>query len=92
MTEAHLQNYVLERLAIMERQGKGYAFRNNKPGMPDIVACLPGGRFLGLELKSEKGRQSPEQKQAQASIEALGGLYALLRTPEEFEGLLKGLA
>lgn len=78
--------------------------KNGKPGMPDVVACFYSeahndignyfrqyGQFVGFELKTEKGRQSPEQKLAQASIESAGGLYYLIRSPEMFESILKEL-
>jgi hypothetical protein len=31
-------------------------------GVPDIIGYLPHGQFLGIEVKSVKGRLSPEQK------------------------------
>lgn len=49
------------------------------------------GIFVGFELKAPKGRQSPEQKLAQERIEAAGGKYFIVRTPEEFEDALKSL-
>lgn len=85
---------------------QGYV-KNGKPGMPDIVACfiqavfkrndegdLYGhitGQFIGFELKTAKGKQSDEQKKAQKMIEKLGGLYYLIRSPEDFEAALKEL-
>jgi len=53
------------------------------PGWPDITVCLPGGRFLGLECKSAKGRQSEYQKFVQCRIEDAGGLYVLAHSLEE---------
>lgn len=49
------------------------------------------GIFVGLELKTMTGRQSPEQKLAQAAIESAGGQYHVVRTPEQFEEILKRL-
>lgn len=43
-------------------------------GVPDL-SLLWQGRYYGLELKTEKGRQTPEQRDAQAAIEAAGGVY-----------------
>jgi hypothetical protein len=63
---------------------QGYV-KNGKPGMPDIIAVFRDGIFTGIEVKSATGRQSPEQKRAQSQIEALGGRYWLVRTPEELE-------
>ncbi len=81
---------------IQRYNGSQGFVRNGKPGMPDVVACFQrlqnfGGLFVGFELKTEKGRQSPEQKHAQSAIEAAGGRYYVIRSPEEFEEILKTL-
>lgn len=108
--EKHIQRYVLDRLQLLENQGKAYFFRANsfagrlvryngtqghihnaKPGCPDVIALI-NGRFVGIELKSFAGRQSKEQKQAQERIEALGGIYRIIRMPEDFEALLASTA
>jgi hypothetical protein len=34
-----------------------------KKGSADLLGCLPGGRFLAVEVKAPGGRLSPEQKQ-----------------------------
>ena len=68
---------------------QGYV-KNGKPGMPDVIACV-NGVFVGFELKTEKGRQSPEQKLAQCKIVDAGGKYYLIRSPEDFEKALKEL-
>lgn len=44
-------------------------------GAPDLTFCLKGGRWASLELKSEKGRLSPEQIAWRNDILALGGLW-----------------
>lgn len=80
---------------------EGY-IKNSKRGMPDIVVCLkaksgyirdemnlPWGLFIGIEVKSKVGRQSPDQKLAQEHIEKVGGLYWLIRSPEELEAKLR---
>jgi len=66
---------------------QGYV-KNNKLGMPDVVACL-GGRFVGIECKAPKGTLSPFQKRAKEDIERSGGLYWVVRTPEQFEELVR---
>jgi hypothetical protein len=49
------------------------------PGQPDIMA-IAAGRFVGIEVKTEIGRQSANQKIWQAAIEAAGGVYVLARS------------
>lgn len=105
--EAPIQSYVIQRLEMLERQGKVYYFRNNsfvgkiqryngtqgfvnngKPGMPDIVMCM-NGIFIGIELKSAVGKLSDCQKRAKEIIESVGGKYFVVKTPEEFEEIIK---
>ena len=54
-------------------------------GVPDLIGVLPGGKFLGVECKSDKGRQSDSQKEMQQRIEAAGGLYILARTIDDLQ-------
>lgn len=75
---------------LMRYNGSEGFVKNGKPGMPDIVALI-AGKFVGIELKSDKGRQSEEQKIAQKHIEKLGGLYLLVNSPEAFETCIQQL-
>jgi len=68
-------------------QKKPSYIKNNKPGMPDIVVCYQG-RFIGLELKGTKGKQSEEQKEAERVIHTAGGEYYVIRDLEEVISLL----
>lgn len=62
--------------------------KNNKPGAPDIIILI-AGKFVGVEIKSSVGKQSPEQKQAQEFIERLGGIYVLARGIEDITWIFK---
>jgi len=44
-------------------------------GVADIIGCLPGGRFLGIECKAGKGKLSPDQVEFQRDIVHAGGLH-----------------
>ena len=57
-------------------------------GSADIIGLLRGGRFLAIEVKSEIGRQSEQQKNFQKMIESFGGLYILARCVEDVTGRL----
>lgn len=86
---------------IQRYDGTQGFIKNNKRGTPDVVACFHQsyddsglwsvGQFVGFELKTLTGKQSPEQKLAQKAIESAGGKYYIVRTPEEFETILKEL-
>lgn len=52
-------------------------------GAPDIRAIVRAhdgrGLFLGIEAKSDTGRQRPDQKSWQLACEAAGGVYLIAR-------------
>ena len=56
---------------------------NTEKGLPDIWLCL-NGRFVVIEVKAGKDRQSEEQKHRQFEIERAGGVYLLIRSKDEF--------
>lgn len=67
---------------IVRSNGTQGWINNAKRGSPDIVLCK-GGLFLGLEIKSQQGRQSEFQKQAEKDIKKVGGQYFLIRSLED---------
>ncbi len=61
---------------------------SHAPGVSDILGILPGGKFLAVEVKSEKGRVSPHQQQFLDEITARGGLAFVARSIEDVEQAL----
>lgn len=59
----------------------------SKPGDPDLIICL-NGRFIGVEVKTSGGRQSPIQKKREEEITQSGGEYIIVRKMEEIERLV----
>jgi hypothetical protein len=60
------------------------------PGGSDLLVIVPPfGRFLGLETKAARGRQSKKQRVFQAAVERAGGVYAVARTLEEVRQAFK---
>lgn len=58
--------------------------RFGEVGSPDIVGCLKGkGLFFGIEVKSEKGQLTDNQKEIQATILSLGGRYIVARSVDD---------
>lgn len=56
----------------------GQRVRAGVVGSPDIEGIIgPQGKYLGIEAKSIKGKQRPEQAAFQRRVVALGGLYIL---------------
>jgi hypothetical protein len=89
-SESYIQKNILAYLSLRNI----WAWRSNnlavpgrrfigEPGLPDIVGMLPGGRFLGIEVKTKTGKQSDDQKAFQARCEKEGGLYILARSLDD---------
>lgn len=55
-------------------------------GVADLILLVPskGYHALCIEMKTEKGRQSPEQKAWQKKVEAQGYKYAVCRSLDDF--------
>lgn len=54
-------------------------------GVADLIILLPIGNVLFVEVKTAKGRQSPEQKAFQERVEKLGFNYVIWRSVEDAE-------
>jgi len=97
MQEKIIQKSIIDFLSLLEKRGQLYFFRANsgtvklasgrfmktgKAGCPDIICCV-GGKFVGFEVKNEKGKQSPTQKTTEEKIEKVGGEYYIVRSVED---------
>lgn len=69
-------------------QGHRRSPKGVKKGFPDVVVIIRG-KFVGIELKSSKGRQSKEQKEMEKNIKLNGGFYFLVRSIKDLEEALK---
>lgn len=103
MTEGQLQDRVrlilgADRACCFWRNNVGLAVTDRGakikfglfPGSSDLVGLFRG-RFVGVELKTEIGRQSKEQKTWQKCVEDHGGIYAIVRSEDEARELLAAL-
>jgi len=59
--------------------------RFGKAGSADILGCNPYGRFLAVECKYGKGKQSEAQKKFETNVTAKGGLYVLAYGVDDME-------
>jgi hypothetical protein len=73
--------------AVEVRPGQWVRF--GKVGSTDILGCLPGGRFLAIEVKAEKGRLSGAQRDFLGAIERLGGFAMVARSFQEVDRALR---
>lgn len=67
---------------------KGVWLPGLNTGLPDIFLIIRG-KFIGVEVKVGKDRQSDVQKDVQQQIESAGGTYLIIKTFEQFEQFLK---
>lgn len=58
-------------------------------GFPDLIACLPGGRVLFLELKAPKGTTSAAQDLVHARLYDMGHPVSVIRSVDEAAALLR---
>lgn len=64
-----------------------------KAGMPDLMIWWPGSdgwaRCLGIELKSAKGRLSPDQRATHAALREAGCLIEVCRSIDDVQRALR---
>ena len=60
-------------------------------GVGDILGILPNGRFLSIEVKSDKGKLSEHQKVFIEKINSNNGLAIIARSVEDVKKCLIGL-
>lgn len=75
---------------IQRANGSEGYIKNNKPGCPDITVLFQG-RYIAVEVKGLKGKQKPEQKEAEQQIKKCGGEYHIVRSVDEVINILKKL-
>ena len=62
--------------------------RFGTPGASDIV-CVAKGFYIAIEVKDEKGKQSPDQVEFQRQLEKEGGYYILARSLDDVINFFK---
>jgi hypothetical protein len=69
-----------------EREGARFKAMGTRAGFPDLLLLHPNKfyPFMGIELKTEKGYQSPTQKEYQKMFEELGAKYIVVRSLDQF--------
>jgi hypothetical protein len=58
-------------------------------GSGDFIGLTDDGKFLSLEIKTEKGKPSPEQIAWSVMVNRFGGIAGIVRSPEEAIELIK---
>lgn len=67
-----------------ERQAFRALPKYTPKGIPDII-LIKDGWFVGLEVKTKTGKQSPDQKAFEKNVHDAGGEYYVVRTIEDLQ-------
>lgn len=62
--------------------------RFGMPGSPDIIGICKG-RFVGIEVKAPKGKQSQIQREFERNVKLFGGYYILAYSVEDALNVVK---
>ena len=62
-------------------KGKARPIRFGHVGSPDLIGVLRGGRFLGVECKAGRNKQTPDQAAFAEQVNAQGGLCVCVNDP-----------
>ena len=62
-----------------------------KAGFPDLLFFHPNAShpFIGIEMKTQKGRQSPSQREYQQLFLNIGADYRIVRSLDDFIAVMK---
>jgi hypothetical protein len=71
--------YRINNGAVYDNKRGVYRAGVQKKGIPDIIGVIDG-RFVGIEVKIGKDRQSQYQVNVQREIENAGGVYFIAKT------------
>ncbi len=73
--------------------GRAYKFLSpGASGVPDRLVCLPGGRAVFVELKSESRKSTALQKHRQEELSALGfAVFADIDTKSKVDAIVRTL-
>jgi len=83
LTESQLQAKILRYLENLTNTYVIKVVTANKSGVPDIIVSL-NGRFVAIEVKTEKGVISKLQQYNIDKINKLGGTAFICRSYDEF--------
>lgn len=91
MTESQIERRLVQGVKAMG--GKAYKFTSpGNVGVPDRLVVMPGGGVFFVELKSERGRLSPNQAHQISQLEKLGHTVSVLYGKEDVDKFLRAVS
>lgn len=99
--ETAIQNAIraeLSQIGIVRRNNVGtyltaygVPIKIGLPGEADLTLFTHGGRTIFIEVKTDEGRQSQQQKHFESIIKAYGFEYIIMRSVEDAKRLIERL-
>ena len=89
MREAQLERLFRSRVRMV-LGGRIEKLAPTTKGMPDRLVLLPGGGLILVELKTEKGKLSPAQREWHLRARRLGTKVVVLRGLEQIQTWVEG--
>lgn len=74
---------------MRDKQGN-FKFKRGTQGWPDISAVLPDGKFLGIEVKSAKGKVSEQQVSMHGTLIKSNAIIIVARSASEVFNFIEG--
>ena len=83
--------YRINNGAVYDKKRGVYRAGVQKKGVPDIIGII-NGRFIGIEVKIGKDRQSADQKEIEKEINAAGGVYFIAKSYDDYLNKINEIA
>lgn len=92
MKEAEIIQSIKEYLKTVDNcfYWKEHGSQFGQAGIPDIIVCL-NGKFVALEVKTEKGKVSVLQEITLRKIRNAEGIAEIVRSVEDVKQIIKDL-
>jgi hypothetical protein len=75
--------YRINNGAIYDTKRQVYRKGVQRKGIPDIIGII-NGRFIGIEVKIGRDRQSADQKEVEREINEAGGVYFIAKSYDDY--------
>ena len=75
--------YRINNGATYDAKKRIYRAGVQRKGIPDIIGIIDG-RFIGIEVKIGKDRQSADQKEIEKEIVDVGGVYFIAKSYDDY--------
>ncbi len=76
--------------SLKDALGRWVRFGVANPGGSDLIGFTSTGRFLAIEVKTEKGTVRPEQVSFIALVRKFGGYAGIARTVDQAKDIANG--